>query len=584
MELAEILYNYTNDHLKRLASLCDGRGYTRKDDLVRCIHRTVMVPESLRQLWPRLDALSQKAVAAAYHNDGEFNQTAFIAQYGALPERPQSLWAWQQQPILLDLFIYNGHLPSDLMPLLAELVPPPDKFQLAGLSERPTTFDVGGHPIDLMCAETEQTGLHDLTAYLRLVDQGQIKVSLTSYRATRGSIKKILDDLLVGDFLPLPEKYRATETIRPFGLDVFAYGAGLVRRTRDRYDTFELTETGRALYQTQDPEILLEAFETWAQAGSFDELSRISALKGLGARNTRLTQPASRREAVLEALSWCPVGVWIDLQDFYRALKIWQFDFEVETTHYSNLYVGYQDYGMLYGDAYWAIVKGLYVNVVIWEYLGAIGALDLLYTDPQNANLDVGSDFFYYDELYFSLYDGLKYFRINNLGAYLLGQASEYVPSKPVPQALFTISADLCVTLTQPDELTPNDRSLLAQLAVPLEAGHYRLDTQQFLTALEEGADFDHLAGFLRQRHGGPLPVEVSAWLEKVQQNSQAFKRGEPALFIKAQSAELVDMVLADPVLQKFCYMIDQHTFVIPARREKAFRSRLKELEYILQQ
>lgn len=585
MELSEILYNYTNDHLKRLASLCDCRGYTRKDDLVRCIHQTVMVPESLRQLWPRLDDLSQKAVAAAYHNDGEFNQTAFIAQYGALPERPQSTWSWQSHPILLDLFIYNGQLPSDLMPLLAEVVPPPDKFQLAGLSEQPTTLDLDGDLIDLICAETEQVGLHDLMAYLRLVDQGQVKISATSARATKGSIKKILNDTLAGDFFPLPpsSEYRATETIRPFGLDVFAQEAGLVTKARGRNE-LQLTKAGRTFFQTQNPEALLEAFETWTQTGSFDELSRISALKGLRARGTRLTKPASRREAVIEALSWCPVGVWIDIQDFYRALKIWQFDFEVETTAYSNLYVSHQEYGMLYGDAYWSIVKGLYVNVLLWEYLGAIGALDLLYTDPQDAYLDVGADFFYYDELYFSLYDGLKFFRINNLGAYLLGQAREYLPSKPVPQALFFISPDLRVTLIQPDELTPNDRNHLEQLAVPIEAGHYRLDTQQFLTALEEGADFDHLAGFLRQRHRGPLPGEVSAWLEKVQQNSQAFKKGEPALFIKAQSAELVDMVLADPVLQKFCHLIGQHTFVIPARREKAFRARLKELEYILQQ
>jgi hypothetical protein len=287
---------------------------------------------------------------------------------------------------------------------------------------------------------------------------------------------------------------------------------------------------------------------------------------------------------VIEALSWCPVGVWIDLQDFYRALKIWHFDFEVETTHYSNLYVGHRDYGALYGEAYWAIVKGLYVNVVLWEYLGAIGALDLLYTKPQNANLDVGTDFFYYDELYFSLYDGLKFFRINNLGAYLLGQAGEYVPSKPAPQALFFISPDLRVTLIQPDDLTPNDRSHLEQLAVPTKAGHYRLDTQQFLTALEEGADFDHLAGFLRQWHSGPLPEVVTAWLEQVQQNSRAFSTGEKAIFIKAKSADLAQMVLDDPVLNKFCYLTGRQTFVIPARREKAFRVRLKELEYILLQ
>ncbi|MFC1975781.1 hypothetical protein ACFLXQ_05245 [Chloroflexota bacterium] len=579
MELSEILYEKTNRELKELAKLCDScQGATRKNDLVRCIHRTVMQPESLRQVWSQLDELSKKVIAAAYHNEGEFDQSAFVAQYGSLPVRPRSS-SWYAEPILLDLFIYHGQLPSDLMPLLTDLVPPPDKFQLTGLVETPTALEINGFALDLMRADTELVGLHDLLTYLRLVDQGRIKITATSGRATGGSIKKILAGLLDEEFFPLPEKYRANQTIRPFGLDVFAQGAGLASKARGRNE-LQLTKTGREFYQTQAPEILLEAFETWTQAGHFDELSRISGLKGQKARGTRLTKPASRREAIIEALSWCPVGVWINIQDFYRALKIWHFDFEVENTYYSNLYVGYKEYGF-YGDTYWTVAKGLYVNAVLWEYLGSIGALDLLYTHPEDA--DLNADYLYHNDDYLSLYDGLQCFRINNLGAYLLGQASEYVPTQPLHQALFTILDDLRITLLQPDDLTPNDRSLLEQIAVPIDHAQYRLDTPQLLTALEAGADLGHLAGFLQQRHSGPLPEEVTAWLEQIRQNSQAFTMGGQAIFIKAQSAELAQMVLDDPVLKKFCHLTDRQTFVIPARREKAFRARLKELAYILQ-
>lgn len=583
MKLAEILYQKTNDVLRRLAALCGGcSGATRKDDLVRCIHRALMIPESLRQLWQRLDYLSQKAVAAAYHNDGEFNRSAFVAQYGAMPDQPKTkglLW-WSYEPILLDLFIYDGRLPSDLMPMLADLVPPPEKFQLEGLSAKPTLLDSTGEPLDLICTETEQAGLHDLMAYLRLVDQGQIKISARSTRATIGSIRKILETLVDGDFLPLPEKYRAGDTIRPFGLDVFAQEAGLAARVRGRNE-LQLTEAGREFYQNQKPKVLLAAFETWTQQGSFDELSRIPAVKGQNARGTFLTRPASRREPVIEALSWCPVSVWIDIQDFYDAIKIWHFDFEVETTRYSNLYVGDREYGLLYnGDSYWTLVKGLYINAILWEYLGTIGALDLLYIPPEEAYLDIEADY-YWDE-YYSPYDGLKYFRINNLGAYLLGQAGEYIPSKPLERALFAISDDLLVTLTRPGELTPNDRHLLEQVAIPQNDDHYRLDTQRLLISLEEGGDLEHLTDFLKTRHPGPLPQKVLAWLEKVEQNSQAFKTSGQALFIEARSDDLVEMILADPVLQKFCKLFDRKTLVIPASKEKAFRTRLKELEFVL--
>ena len=325
---------------------------------------------------------------------------------------------------------------------------------------------------------------------------------------------------------------------------------------------------------------MLEAFETWTRQGGFDELSRISAIKGQKSRSSLLSPPAPRREAIIEALSWCPVGVWIDLEDLYRAVKIWHFDFEVEQTTYSSLYVGSKEYGALYGETYWPVVKGSYIKVVLWEYLGSIGALDLLYTHPEDARSKVSSP--YSDEI-FSLYDGLKYFRINPLGAFLLGQAGEYLPSKPLHQSLFTISGDLVVTITNPAELTPNNRSYLEQLALSHSNGRYRLDTQQLLNSLEEGQTLDHLADFLQKYHAGPLPPEVLSWLAQIGENTQAFKRGESALFIKAKSVELVDLALADPILQKYCSLIDKKTLVIPANKEKAVRTRLKELEYILQ-
>jgi len=580
MELSEILYQKTVDQLKQLAQLADDcHKITRKDDLVGCIRAMMLSPAALRQLWRQLDDLAQKAVTSAYHNDGEFNEAAFVAQYGQLPARPQhEWWSWRYQPILLDLFIYDTILPSDLIPVLQDLVPPPERFQVQGLTNAPkVVMSAHGAVIALMAAETEQIGLHDLTAYLRLVAQGALGISTSSRKITLSSIRKIVDSLMAEDFLPLPDKYRANETIRPSGLDVFARGAGLVT---DHSYGLQLTETGQQYYQSQDPEILLEAFERWTQTGTFDELSRISALKGLGARATRLTQPTTRREAIIEALSWCPVNVWIDIQDFYRAVKIWHFDFDVETTFYSNLYVGSQEYGMLYGDDYWTIIKGLYINVVLWEYLGTIGAVDLLYTNPEEAGFAESVDI-YYDESY-SLFDGLKYFRINNLGAYLLGQAGEYVPSQPLAPAIFTISADRTVTITQPDAFTPNDQYQLVLMAEPLENGHYRLDTQRILTALEEGHDWQYLVDFLRDRHDGLLPDKILAWLEEIRENSQVFKKGETALFIKVQSAEVAEMVMADSILRKFCKQIDSRILVIPANKEKAFRKRLKELEYVL--
>ena len=62
---------------------------------------------------------------------------------------------------------------------------------------------------------------------------------------------------------------KVAETIRAYGLTVFASGAGLV----SPYDKGTVTELGRALLASQNPELLLQAFETWTEEGEFDELN-----------------------------------------------------------------------------------------------------------------------------------------------------------------------------------------------------------------------------------------------------------------------------------------------------------------------
>ncbi|MCB0208418.1 MAG: hypothetical protein KDJ52_03790 [Anaerolineae bacterium] len=577
MKLSEILNALNKSDLQLLVKMIDlCRGRTRKQDLIDCLCTTLTSPIEVDKLWNWLDELTRKAISSAVHNGGEFDASAFIAQYGSLPERPKSRWFWQVEPILLDLFIYNNQVPTDMIPLLEELALPPERFQIQGVADIPAVVETAyGHQVDLMCVETEQSGWHDLLAYLRMVEQNQLATSTSSGNLTKGSVDKLLGNLMDGDFLTLPEKYRVNYTIRPNGLSSFAQGANLIRRE-------QLTSIGQEFYHDQDPELLLEAFETWTHEGTFDELNRIGGLKGVGARQTSLTPPAKRREAVIEALSWCPINEWIDIQDFYRAIKIWHFDFDVETSYYSNLYIGSKDYGELHGSTYWTVVKGLYINNIIWEYLGSIGAVDLAFTPPEEANLLLNMDFRYLSDAYISQYDGLRYFRINPLGAFLLGQAGEYRPSRSLTPPLFTISPDLQVKLLDPKALTPNDQHHLEQVAVRVKKGQYQLDTQQLLTSMEEGIAWQQIADFLTERHQGPLPSDVWVWLSKLQENSAMFKTSSKALFIRVQSAELLEMALEDPVLGKMCNTINNRTLVIPSSKEKAFRRRLKELEYVM--
>jgi hypothetical protein len=576
--LEQLLYNYNNDILKQLVKLCEGPSrLARKGELVSFLRKELLSPERLRHHWSRLDELSRKAVSAAYHNEGNFDVDAFAAQYEQLPPRPRHQWYYTFQPILLDLFLPNNQIPAELMPLLGQLVSPPERFQINGVVEAPTALQAGKKKIPLIRAETEKAGLHDLAVCLRLIDQGRLKFSTSSARLTPVSTKLLLDSLLLGDFFPQPEAANAKEVIRPFGLDVFVQGAGLVRAG---YAKAGLTEAGKAYLRTQDPELLLEAFEQWSNESAFDEITRLTELKGFRTRGLQLSKPPARRAAIAEALSWCPTGVWISITDFYRALRAWHFVVPIEETNAGSLYYGYRYPYEPWTDtrSYWLLTQGLYTNVVLWEYLGTLGLLDLLYVPAEAIDLPVET--YYYEDDSFSRYDGLAYFRITPLGAYLLGQADSYEPATGQQGPLFHLTDDLRLTVENPQALTPNLLHQIETIATQTGDHDYHLETTRLLAHLEAGGDQQGLIDFLAEHNAGPLPAPVLAWFEQTYENSRAVTIGQKTLLIKVRSAPIFDQLLRDEVIGKFATRLDAKTMIIPASKVEALRKRTRQLGY----
>jgi hypothetical protein len=338
---------------------------------------------------------------------------------------------------------------------------------------------------------------------------------------------------------------------------------------------------GSRYLATEDPALLLDAFEHWSENGDFDAVTRIQAIRGLRARGVRLTPPAERNQRVVEALSWCPTGVWISLPDFYRAIKIWHFDFEIERGGLEKLYVGYSGYNN-YGEwasaqSQWLLTNGLYINAVLWEILASIGALDIAYIEEAEGVFPV--EVYAYDEPIFSRYDGLICFRINPLGAYLFGQADAYVPSLPVDLGLFSVAADGRITLLPHAPLSAAHHAQLEQIGDAVDGG-YQLSVQKLLALLESAPNLDLPRTFLEQRNRGPLPATIVDLLRRVEDDSGALQIQSKALTIRVRSDAVAQAVLNDPTAGKIVRQLDERTFLIPANKETALRNALRALGY----
>ena len=567
--------NYTSEQLHKFIKLCGGpSSLKRKGDRARYLAETLSNPQVVRRLWGEMDDLSRKALAAAFHNDGVFNKKAFRARYGKLPTPRSLLFSWSRKTTFLDLFLHDGAILPELMPLLADIVPPPEKFQLSGLEEAPEEIRLHNKTIELLRMDREIAGLHDLSLYLTLVSQGKLRLSSSTGWLTPKGVMTLLPKLQQGDLFDDVEN--AKDAIFPFGLNEFCIAANLVTYKGN------LTPAGSQFLSTQDPDLLLEAFETWVEEGRNDELERIKAIKGKRARGVRLTLPSQRRENIIEALSWSPTGVWISIFDFYRAIKIWELDFDLEAGGLNRLFIGHRYGGKGWYEPWaseedaWMLTNGLYINLIIMEYLAALGAVDIVYTYPEYGTFPARA--YYYDEYQYSRYDGLLYFRINPLGAFLLGQAAAYEPSQTLTPTLFSVLPTLEVDLLQ-DTLTPAQQAQLDQIT-EVRGNRRFLSRSKLLAILDDQPGLEAQRAFLLRHNRGPLPKEALAWLDEVETNSRALRIVSKSLTIKVRSAELAQQILADPKLSKIARPLDAKTLVIPASRETAFRSALREMGY----
>ncbi len=205
MKLAESLEQWKSDALKKYVYLLGGRSnITRKGERIAFICQRMLDAESLRALWQGMDDIAKRAVSTAYHNNGEFDADAFIAQYGQLPPRPEKESDWygyyHKEPILFDLFVVNKYIPEDLLPLLADLVLPPERFRLEGRAKLPSATKRGRYTWDVTSVETELIGRADLLTYLQMVEQKQVKFGAKNNRLTAASVRQVLANLLDGDF------------------------------------------------------------------------------------------------------------------------------------------------------------------------------------------------------------------------------------------------------------------------------------------------------------------------------------------------------------------------------------------------
>lgn len=112
------------------------------------------------------------------------------------------------------------------------------------------------------------------------------------------------------------------------------------------------------------------------------------------------------RKIIIEYLKKCPIGVWIDIEELLKAIRIDHYCFLRNFT--GEVLIKDEYYNQYYNSADHEEFENSFINVVLLNFLAPLGIVDVVIDKKWD-------DYDYYSFL------EVSYFRITKLGAYVLG-------------------------------------------------------------------------------------------------------------------------------------------------------------------
>jgi hypothetical protein len=421
---------------------------------------------------------------------------------------------------------------------------------------------------------TEAEAIVNITAVLRLCQDGRLSCSATTHRPSAATVRAVADVLVAGDFYP-------DDAIAAFAWPLLLQAGGLARLNGTR---LTLTPRGRLALGRPTAEVIRGIWERWPRHAPIDEFSRVEQIKGQKAA-AALSAAGPRRAAAVAALTHCPPGEWIGVDALFGVLRRTEPQLVIARSERGlwKLYIADPQYGSLGYDGFhdFPVLEGRYVLTVLFEYAATLGLVDVEYVPPAHARDDFrdlwGADWI--DAL--SRYDGLQAVRLTPLGAYAAGLAPSYVPAAPpVPDRGLQVLANGDVVALA--DLPPGDRLVLDAFATHTSDRVWTLSMASLLGAVDRGRTVAELATFLAERAANGVPAVVQTLLDDVTSRAGRVRDLGLRRVVECADAQTATLLERDRALRGLCTRVgERHLLIDPAGEAKA-RAALLKLGYPL--
>ena len=112
----------------------------------------------------------------------------------------------------------------------------------------------------------------------------------------------------------------------------------------------------------------------------------------------------------------------------------------------------------------------------------------------------------------------------------------------------------------------------------------WRLDPQHILSFVENGGATSEVERFLEQNSAVPIPETVRVFFADLTVKTDIVAGTQDALLVELKDAHTAALIANDTKTRKYCYLAGERHLAVIKRNEKAFRTALKKLGYVLPQ
>lgn len=588
-----MLDEFSAEGLKSVLKTIDDKTKGRKEILKKQIIKLLSRKSFIKEMWKMLSETEKYAVSEAFRNkNASIDIDKFNAKYRTdlfIPEHGSTYYYFDSDDIKnpdtkIHAFFLNNHtIPEEIIMSLTDLVYSTKSIEIECSSEMPVTEDK-----EIRVFNGEESVKHDLYIVLDLVSKEKIKVSEKTRKPSEASQKLIADMLIDKDFFnpsEFPKKSKYHEV--PGYIRAYAWSLLLQEGKMAAYSKgkLSLTKVGTKNLSRPMAEIVKEMLTHWMAQKEIDEFNRIDLIKGQNprSRNKSLTNVLDRKKAILSALKSCPANKWIAIDEFSRFMMAKGLDFQVAEDPWA-LYIVDREYGSLgyEGSDSWEIFQERYIMALFMEYFTTLGIIDIIFKHPDNARNDC-SDLWGMDEYAFlSRYDGLLYFRINELGSYCLEKKKEYVNNKKnsVVEKKIELLKNFEIYIKK--ELSSSEKFFLEKISVKKQDFIWQLSEAVILDSVEKGITYDDIKQFLVSLSGNSIPKNIDLFLEKIKNNIEQFTGSFHADVFSFRDSNIALEISEKRTMKKFCYLCGSNAVAVKKDKLNTFYSELKKMGYVI--